>query len=129
MNLKLKNNIFFKKKALAWTDGRYFLQASQQLDCNWELMRSGEPEIPTETEFLSSELSEGSVVACDPTLFGAKTWIDMRQTLEKSGILFQSFKENLIDMLWTNENGRPPMKVRCKLNIFKRKLLFLHILC
>lgn len=118
MNLKLKNNIFFKKKALAWTDGRYFLQASQQLDCNWELMRSGEPEIPTETEFLSSELSEGSVVACDPTLFGAKTWIDMRQTLEKSGILFQSFKENLIDMLWTNENGRPPMKVRCKLNIF-----------
>ena len=103
---------------MAWTDGRYFLQASQQLDCNWELMRSGEPEIPTETEFLSSELSEGSAVACDPTLFGAKTWIDMRNTLEKSGILFQSLKENLIDILWTNDNGRPPMKVRCKLYIF-----------
>ena len=73
-------------------------------------MRSGEPEIPTETEFLS-DLSEGSIVACDPTLFGAKTWIDMRKTLEKSGIIFQSLKENLIDMIWTNENGRPPMKV------------------
>ena len=95
---------------MSWTDGRYFLQASQQLDCNWELMRTGEPEIPTETEFLS-ELSEGSIVACDPTLFGAKTWIDTQKSLEKSGIIFQSFKENLIDMIWTNENGRPPMKV------------------
>ena len=24
-----------------WTDGRYFLQADQQLDCNWNLMRQG----------------------------------------------------------------------------------------
>ncbi len=27
--------------ALLWTDGRYFLQASQQLDGNWTLMKMG----------------------------------------------------------------------------------------
>lgn len=27
--------------AALWTDGRYFLQADQQLDCNWILMRTG----------------------------------------------------------------------------------------
>lgn len=25
-----------------WTDGRYFLQASQQMDSNWTLMKMGE---------------------------------------------------------------------------------------
>lgn len=25
-----------------WTDGRYFLQASQQMDNNWTLMKMGE---------------------------------------------------------------------------------------
>ena len=54
----------------------------------------------------------GSIVACDPTLFGAKTWIDMREKLEKSNITFKSLTENLIDQVWTEENGRPPMEVQ-----------------
>lgn len=29
-------------EALLWTDGRYFLQAEQQLTNEWKLMRSGE---------------------------------------------------------------------------------------
>ena len=24
-----------------WTDGRYFLQADEELDCNWILMKEG----------------------------------------------------------------------------------------
>ena len=28
-------------KAALWTDGRYFLQASMELDCNWILQREG----------------------------------------------------------------------------------------
>ena len=28
-------------KAAMWTDGRYFLQATMQLDDNWTLMKSG----------------------------------------------------------------------------------------
>ena len=28
-------------EALLWTDGRYHLQASQQLDQNWTLMKQG----------------------------------------------------------------------------------------
>ena len=30
-------------KAALWTDGRYFLQASMQLDENWVLMKQGSP--------------------------------------------------------------------------------------
>jgi Xaa-Pro aminopeptidase len=34
-------------RALLWTDGRYFLQASQQLSEEWTLMKAGLPETPT----------------------------------------------------------------------------------
>lgn len=30
------------EEALLWTDGRYFLQATQQLSSRWKLMRIGE---------------------------------------------------------------------------------------
>ena len=30
------------KKALLWTDGRYFLQAAKKLSNQWNLMRIGE---------------------------------------------------------------------------------------
>ena len=29
-------------QAACWTDSRYYLQAGDQLDCNWRLMRMGE---------------------------------------------------------------------------------------
>lgn len=34
-------------KCYLFTDGRYFNQATQQLDGNWELMKQGLPEVPT----------------------------------------------------------------------------------
>ena len=40
-----------KDKAALWTDGRYFLQAEQEMDCNWELMRNGtEPKVGGSTQ-------------------------------------------------------------------------------
>ncbi len=39
-------------QAACWTDGRYFLQASQELDCNWRLMKMSMPGVPTYTEWL-----------------------------------------------------------------------------
>ena len=40
-------------KALLWTDGRYHLQASQQLDENWTLMKDGLPDVLKMEEWLS----------------------------------------------------------------------------
>lgn len=36
-----------EKHAAMWTDGRYFLQASQQMDGNWTLMKMGEQDLVT----------------------------------------------------------------------------------
>lgn len=34
-------------KCYLFTDGRYFNQASQQIDANWSLMKQGLPDVPT----------------------------------------------------------------------------------
>jgi Xaa-Pro aminopeptidase len=38
--------------AYLFTDGRYFLQAEEQLDENWILFKQGLPDVPTWQEFL-----------------------------------------------------------------------------
>ena len=39
-------------KALLWTDGRYHLQASEQLDHQWTLMKQGLPNVPSLIEWV-----------------------------------------------------------------------------
>lgn len=56
-------------KAALWTDGRYFLQASQQLDSkHWTLMKSGLPDVPSMESWLKSTLPSGSKLGIDPKL-------------------------------------------------------------
>ena len=43
-----------------WTDGRYFIDASQQLDCNWILMKQGLEDVLTMEEWLKLELKSGN---------------------------------------------------------------------
>lgn len=40
--------IITENDACLWTDGRYYLQANQQLDSNWKLMKEGLPDTPTQ---------------------------------------------------------------------------------
>lgn len=49
-----------------WTDGRYFLQAEEQLSGSGiELMKEREPEVPDIDEFLKKELPQGSCLGFD----------------------------------------------------------------
>ncbi|XP_043235052.1 probable Xaa-Pro aminopeptidase P isoform X4 [Amphibalanus amphitrite] len=100
--------IVTKDKAALWTDGRYFLQAEQEMDCNWELMRNGtEPKPPSEVQWLTSELSRGSSVGADPRLLAAKDWLYIDSQLRAEGMQMKLAYENLIDLIWTE--GRPPL--------------------
>lgn len=49
-------------EALLWTDGRYYLQASKQLDENWKLMKDGLPSTLTIGAYLCKNLKKGSKV-------------------------------------------------------------------
>ena len=50
-------------RAALWTDGRYFLQAAEQLTGSTiELMRMGQPGVPAIGAFLAQHLPEGGVL-------------------------------------------------------------------
>lgn len=58
--------VFTAARAGLWTDGRYFIQAEEQLkDSGIELFRMGEPGVDTIEEFLAKELPMGGVIGFD----------------------------------------------------------------
>lgn len=93
-------------KAALWTDGRYHLQAIQQLDENWTVMKDGLPETPSTVEWLSKLLPEGSRIGADPFLVSADEWFPFMKALKCSGLTLLPIKQNLVDKVW---DGRPSM--------------------
>ncbi|KAK6985390.1 Xaa-Pro aminopeptidase 1 [Biomphalaria glabrata] len=96
-------------KAALWTDGRYFLEADETLDCNWSLMKSGIPGTPTVAEWLNSEMQgEGNYVGVDKTLITEDEFQSLKKnlaTLPKKAVL-TLMDQNPVDMIW--REGRPP---------------------
>lgn len=93
-------------RAALWTDGRYFIQAAQQLaGSSIELMRSGQPGVPKIAEYLRDHLEAGSAIGFDgrtvTTQFVKKL---AEKTDEKRIVLSDS--GDLVDSIW---QGRPPI--------------------
>ena len=73
-----------KDGAYLWTDGRYFLQAEQQLaGTEIELMRMAEPGVPTVEEFLADLAKNGGYVELALPSAGALTPVKRDQLLAR----------------------------------------------
>lgn len=85
-----------------WTDGRYFIQAEQQLGgTEYVLNRSGEPNVPTPKEYILDNLN-GGVLG-----FNGKTVpAEFAETLEAHLGKEHIISADLFDKLWTD---RPPL--------------------
>uniref|UniRef100_A0A914USA7 Creatinase N-terminal domain-containing protein n=1 Tax=Plectus sambesii TaxID=2011161 RepID=A0A914USA7_9BILA len=57
--------------AALWTDGRYFVQARNQMDENWELMKEGLKGTPTLEAWLTTVVSSGGNVGIDSRLISS----------------------------------------------------------
>lgn len=92
-------------KAALWTDGRYHLQATKQLDLDhWTLMKDGLPDTPTQSEWLKDVLSSGHKVGVDPFLISHEGWKRLSKELNARNISLVAVKENLIDQVWEDES-------------------------
>ncbi|XP_076058847.1 xaa-Pro aminopeptidase 1-like isoform X2 [Oratosquilla oratoria] len=90
-----------------WTDGRYFLQADDELDCDWILMKEKKEGVPTILEWLKEKLSSGSKVGADPRVIGAESWIEHSKDLAEAEIELVPEEMNLVDVVWP-DSERPP---------------------
>eukprot|EP00871_Galdieria_phlegrea_P004242 jgi/Galph1/4819/GphlegSOOS_G3442.1 len=94
-------------KALLWTDGRYFIQAAQELDDNWELMKGGVPGVPSLEDWLVQNLSANSVVGLDPFVHSYHFVDNMRTLLLKMDISLVFLTKNPIDNILRTK--QPPL--------------------
>lgn len=105
--------ISLEKAALA-TDGRYFNQASQQLDGNWELLKQGLQDVPTWQEWTIEQAEGGKTVGVDPTTITAPEGRKLAEKIKKKGGKdLVAVSENLVDQVWGKEKpSRPNEPVR-----------------
>lgn len=79
-----------KSKSALWTDGRYYLQAEEELaGTETVLVKSGEKGSVRVEEFLSHELRNGQCAALDGRMFSFNGIKKMRKHLSEHGILLK----------------------------------------
>ncbi len=83
-----------------WTDGRYFIQAAQQLQGSGiELMKMGEPGVPTVQEYLEKHLHKGDVLGFDGRMVSARMAANLRKLTEKAGAAI-ACEDDLVGEIW-----------------------------
>ncbi|EEB98214.1 hypothetical protein MPER_02322, partial [Moniliophthora perniciosa FA553] len=107
-------------EAFMFTDGRYFLQAGQQLDENWKLMKQGLPGVPHQritfhspspfnvSNLFLKHLKEDSRIGLDPTLITFADSTSISKSLKPRNSSLVSISENLVDQVWGSERPRRP---------------------
>ncbi|KAI3857447.1 hypothetical protein MKW98_026574 [Papaver atlanticum] len=95
-----------KDDARLWTDGRYFLQATQQLSDRWKLMRIGED--PAVETWLADNLPNYATVGVDPWCVSVDTAQRWENAFAKKQLKLVQLGTNLVDDEWEN---RPPPEV------------------
>lgn len=94
------------KKAGLWTDGRYFVQAENQLkDTGVSLFRMGQPKTPSVEAFLAEQIPEGGTLGFDGRVVNAEIADKFRQSLKDKKITIK-LEQDLIDQVWV---GRPQL--------------------
>lgn len=93
--------------ACLWTDGRYFIQARDQLEgTGIRLMKSGEPGVPTITAYLKSVLREGQCVAYDGRTVPAGFAAALRKALDGIVTHYEE-RLDLVDPIWPDRPAFP----------------------
>ncbi|KAF6166596.1 hypothetical protein GIB67_005458 [Kingdonia uniflora] len=91
-------------EARLWTDGRYFLQATQQLSDRWKLMRIGED--PSVESWIADNLPDGATVGVDPWCVSVETAQKWEHAFVKKHQRLVQLSKNLVDEVW--KNRAPP---------------------
>ena len=103
--------LVMKEEAFLWTDGRYFLQAENELkDSGITLMKMGEPGVPGLDELLEEKMKKDEVLGFNGSLLSFSEGKVIAGKVVKNGVKLAIGKE-LTDEIWTDRPKRPHTKV------------------
>lgn len=103
--------VVLKDRAALWTDGRYFLQAGQQLEnTGIELMKDGMPGVPSLQDWLAESLPEGSVVGFDGKVMNHSLARKLQETIADKQMTIEVEKD-LLESIWSDRPAMPATQV------------------
>ena len=101
-----------------WADGRYFLQAAQQLaGSGIDLMKMGEPGVPTITEYLEKNLKAGMTFGFDGRVVSTRLAERLRAIAARCGAKVVC-EDDLVGEIWTDRpalSAEPVMELSAEL--------------
>ncbi|MDP9126868.1 MAG: aminopeptidase P family protein [Pseudomonadota bacterium] len=94
-----------KESAAFFTDGRYTLQASQQVPS--ESFAIFDSAVKTPSEWLAENAGEGATIAYDPWLHTEDDIERLTKALSKTGAKLVAVEKNPLDTVWVNRPAPP----------------------
>lgn len=90
-----------RTQALLWTDSRYWVQATREMDCSWTLMRKGDAGVPSIEKWLADNVEATGEVGADPRMVSYSLWTTWHSYLSSnSGPTLREIESNLVDEAW-----------------------------
>ncbi len=90
-----------------WTDGRYFIQAENQMQgTGVELFKMMNPGVPTIDEFLSDNMKEGQTLGFDGRVVSTSVGEKLEKKLKKNKVSFK-IDMDLAEKIWTDRPELP----------------------
>ena len=102
--------VITQEKAILWTDGRYFLQAEEELSTSCvELYKMGQENVPTTFEYIENEVPSGSKVGFDGRTISAAMGAILELNLAKKNITI-SYEDDLLNEIWEDRPALSDVK-------------------
>ena len=99
------------KEAHLWTDGRYFLQAADQIkESEFVLERMGEPGVKTYTQWIVDNLSSGDTVSFNGKVLTTYELHELEGAFKEKSINIRP-EEDIFNELWNDRPTMPREKV------------------
>ena len=96
-----------RDEAGLWTDGRYFIQAANQLEgTTVKLYRMMEENVPTIAEYLLENMKEGQTLGFDGRVVSTSIGENLEKKLKDRGVSFKIDKD-LAEDVWTDRPHLP----------------------
>jgi Xaa-Pro aminopeptidase len=100
-----------REKAILWTDGRYFIQANEQLKGSGvELFKMRIPGWPTLEEWLMENMTEGQTLSFDGRVVPVNQYKEFMKIKENKNIRIVMDKD-LVEEVWLDKPQMPKEKV------------------
>lgn len=91
--------LILRDRAVLFTDGRYAIQADQDLDCNWWLVFSDQPLIDIHL-WLKVNAAKGIKIATDARMLSLQNFDYLDDQIKKLDSEFALISQDLIDIVW-----------------------------